>query len=39
MAKRVIKQQKLDNQILKKENSELQVDIGFICRTLYDDLI
>lgn len=39
MAKRVIKQQKLDNATLKKENAELHAELNSLCRTLYDDLI
>jgi hypothetical protein len=39
MAKKVISQQKMENQLLKKVNIELFEDLNLICKKLYDDLI
>ena len=39
MSKKVIKELKLDNSLVKKQNAEMAVDLNFICKRLYDDLI
>lgn len=39
MAKKVISQQKTENQLLKQVNNELLEDLNLICKKLYDDLL
>lgn len=39
MAKKVIKQLKIDNQLTKRHSNDLQNDLNFICTKIYEDVI
>lgn len=39
MAKKVIKQLKMDNQLTKRHSADLQNDLSFICMKIYEDVI
>jgi hypothetical protein len=39
VSKKVIKELKLENSLVKKQNSDLTKDLNYLCQRLYDDLI